>query len=97
LNEGTRPKSGKSKLNLHGTILEKKNNWFEPKKKGEAKKESYEFEEPRCNLGCEKGSKMVPRNLDPKPPYKVGLSVCGVLGSQEFWLHKWRRHSKNVI
>jgi len=30
---------------------------------GGAKKESYEFEEPRCNLRCEEGSKMVHRNL----------------------------------
>jgi len=30
LDEGPRPKSGKSRLNLHGTILEGKINWFEP-------------------------------------------------------------------
>ncbi len=28
---------------------------------------------------------------------KVGLSVCGVLGGQKFWLNKWQRHSKNLI
>jgi hypothetical protein len=28
--KGARPKSGKLRLNLHGTILEGKSNWFEP-------------------------------------------------------------------
>jgi len=32
LDEGPRPKSGKSRLNLHGAIFEEKFNWFKPKK-----------------------------------------------------------------
>jgi len=32
LDEGPRPKSGESRLNLHGAILEEKFNWFKPKK-----------------------------------------------------------------
>jgi len=31
LDEGPRPKSGKLRLNLHGTCLGGKINWFEPK------------------------------------------------------------------
>jgi hypothetical protein len=94
LDEGTTPKNGKLRLNLRGTILERKTIGLN-QKKGGAKKENYEFEELRCNLGCEEGSKMVLRNLDLRPPSKVGLSVCG--GSQECWLHMSRHHSKIEI
>jgi hypothetical protein len=41
LDEGPRPKSGKSRLNLHGTILEGKSIGLNPKKKKKrAKKEN---------------------------------------------------------
>jgi hypothetical protein len=34
LNEGPRPKSGKLRLNLRGTCLGRKINWFRPKNNG---------------------------------------------------------------
>jgi hypothetical protein len=73
LDESTRPKSGKSRLNLHGTILEGKSIGWNPKKT-RAKKGNSWFEEPRCKLGSNIGSisriqfvsnesKLVPTNL----------------------------------
>jgi len=77
LDKGPRPKSGKSRLNLHGTILEGKSIDIQTQKKNKsAKKESSWFEEPRAKaLGCNpriqfasNESKLVPRNLDPGSP-----------------------------
>ncbi len=52
--QGPRPKSGKLKLNLHGTILKGKINSFGPQKR--CKEKSSWFEEPRCKLGPKVGS-----------------------------------------
>jgi hypothetical protein len=53
LDEGPRPKSGKSRFNLHGTILEGKSiGWNLNKKK---LKGNLMFGEPRRKLGSEAG------------------------------------------
>jgi hypothetical protein len=49
LDKGPRPKSGKLRLNLHGTWFEGKINWFGPNK--QCYKESSWFGEPRIRLG----------------------------------------------
>ncbi len=53
LDVGPRPKSGKSRLNLHGTILKGKSIGLNQKtnKQKRARKESSRFEESRCKLG----------------------------------------------
>ncbi len=48
LDKGPRPKSGKSRLNLHCNDFEGKINWFKLFLK--AQKENSRFEEPRCKL-----------------------------------------------
>ncbi len=71
LDEGPRAKIDKLRLILHGTILEGKSNWFEPKKK------SSQFGEPRCKLEsnsriqfASNKSKLVLRNLNHGPYLK---------------------------
>jgi hypothetical protein len=50
LDEGPRPKSGKSRLNLHGASLEGKS--LEGKSIGlNQKNRAHDFEEPRCKVG----------------------------------------------
>jgi len=56
LDEGPRPKSGKSRLNLDGTIFEGKSIGPNHLKKG-ANKDSSWFEEPRCKLRSKARSK----------------------------------------
>ncbi len=52
LDVGPRPKSGKSRLNLHGTILKGNSIGLNQKNKlKRARKESLRFEEPRYKLG----------------------------------------------
>ncbi len=102
LDEGPRPKSGKLRLNPHGTILEGKSIASEPKKK--SSKESSWFGEPRCKLQSKAGSnsriqfasnesKLVPRNLDPEPRSKVSptqrqykLTISNSLFNNHTWL-----------
>jgi hypothetical protein len=43
--EGPRPKSGKLRLNLHGTCFEGKNNWFEPKNSAKRRPPDFENQE----------------------------------------------------
>jgi hypothetical protein len=84
LDVGPRPKSGKLRLNLHGTCFGGKINWFRPKK--QCSKESSWFGEPRIRLGTKvqsnsriqfasNQSKLVPRKLDPRLLSKVGLRM----------------------
>jgi hypothetical protein len=83
LDKGPKPKSGKLRLNLHGTCFGVKINWLGPKK--HCWKESSWFEEPRIRLGTKvesnsriqfasNQSKLVLRKLDPQPSSKVGLN-----------------------
>jgi hypothetical protein len=54
--EGPRPKSGKSRLNLHGTkILVGENQLVETQKKEIIKGRVHDFEDPRCKLGFKEG------------------------------------------
>jgi hypothetical protein len=48
--EGSRPRSDKSRVNLHGTIFVIKSIGLNPKKKKELERRER-FEEPRCKLG----------------------------------------------
>ncbi len=84
LDEGPRPKGGKSRLNLHDTILERKSIGLD-QNIYIVKKESSWFEVPRWKLGSKARSnswvqfasnefKLVPRSLDPRPPPKVNLN-----------------------
>ncbi len=79
--EGPRPKSSKLRLNLHGTILNRKSIDFRSKKRKKRSKESSWFGEPRCKLGVHQGRvqpkdwicfkrspNWFPRNLNPGPP-----------------------------
>jgi hypothetical protein len=80
LDENLWSESGKSRLNLHGTILEEKSIGSDSQKKKRAKLESSWFEEPTCKLGSPKQgptgakllasneSKLVPTNLEHGPP-----------------------------
>ncbi len=77
LDEVPRPRSDKSRLNLHGTILEGRSIGLN-RKKQRANKELSRVEEPRCRLVSKAGfnsriqfaskwSILVLRNLDPGP------------------------------
>jgi hypothetical protein len=77
LDEVPRPRSYKSRLNLHGTILEGRSIGLNQKKQ-RANKELSRVEESRCRLGYKAGfnsriqfasnqSKLVLRNLGPGP------------------------------
>jgi hypothetical protein len=68
-------------------------------KKKELKRESSWLEEPRCNIGSNIGSnsriqfasnepKLGPKNLDPEPPSKVGLTLFVRCGKQ-WWKPKY--------
>ncbi len=77
LDEGPWPKSGKWRLNVHGTILEGNSIGSNPKKDLE---ESSWFGEPKCKLGsnsriqfASNESKLVPSNFHPRPHLKWGL------------------------
>jgi hypothetical protein len=77
LDERPWPKSGKLKLNLHGTYLEGKSIGSNPKKDLQ---ESSWFGEPKCKLGsnsriqfASNESKLIPRNFHPGPHLKCGL------------------------
>jgi len=82
LDKGPRPKSGKLRLNLHGTGFGGKINWFRPKKvpKGElliwrTKNQAIRTKvqsNPRIQFASNE-SKLVPRKLDRGPSSKVGL------------------------
>jgi hypothetical protein len=48
LDEGSRPKSGKLRLNLHGTCFEGKINWFGPK--NSAKRRAPDLENQRIKF-----------------------------------------------
>jgi hypothetical protein len=84
LDEGPRPKNGKSMLNQHGTILEGKSLGSYQKK--EAKTKSSKFEKQRFKLGSKarsnsriqfasNESNLVPRNLDLGPHLKWALHL----------------------
>ncbi len=84
LDEGPRPKSGKSRLNLEKPFW-RESQFVQTKEKEKSFKESSEFGEPRWKLGYNLGSnsriqfasnesKLVPMNLDPGPSSKVGQS-----------------------
>jgi hypothetical protein len=90
LDESLRPKSGKLRLNLHGTILEDNPIGSDPKKK------SYQGELMICRIKMQarvqlkvqfasNGPKLVLRNLEPGPPSKVGLSLS--LGPMNLIVH----------
>jgi hypothetical protein len=53
LDEGSRPKSGKLRLNLHGTCFEGKINWLRPKNSAKRRAPDLENQEsglgPRCS------------------------------------------------
>jgi len=57
LDEGPRPKSGKLRLNLHGTCLGGKINWFGPKKNS-AKRRAPDLENQRIRLGTKVESQL---------------------------------------
>jgi len=92
-------KSGKSRLKPTWHHFGGKINWFRPPKK-RAQKRAHDLENQRCSKLRSKagsnssiqfvsnGSKLAPRNLDPGPPSKVGLSIhrvffCGYLLSHK--------------
>ncbi len=69
MDEGPKPKSGKLRLNLHGTILEGKSIGWE--KKREFKIKAHDLENQDAKLGSNSRiqfisneSKLVPRNLN---------------------------------
>jgi hypothetical protein len=79
--EGPQPKSGKSRLNLPGTIVEGKPIGLDPKAKG-AQRRAHDFENQDKSYLRSKArsksriqfasneSKLVPRNSDPGPHLK---------------------------
>ncbi len=99
LNEGWRPKSDKSRLNLHDTILEGKSIGSNQKKN--KKKESPWFEDSRCKLGSKARSnsriqfashksKLVSKNFNLRStPSKVGLSLAFHKMSKLIWQRYW--------
>jgi hypothetical protein len=77
-------KSGKLRLNLHGTWFGGKNSWVRPKNSAKRRAPDLENQEsgwgPRLHSNsriqfASDESKLVPRKLDPWPSTKVGLSV----------------------
>jgi hypothetical protein len=102
LDESPRPKSGKSRLNRHGTILDGRSNGLNLKKKG-SKLESSWFEEPRYEVRFRAGSnsriqftsnesKLVPRNSDPRPHLKW-LSIIGKMVWNVSGYLAWHRYA----
>ncbi len=77
LDEGARPRSGKSSPHLHGSILEGKSISSNHKKELKRKFMILENQGPRqgptkgFNMLHSNESKLVPRNLDLGPPYKM--------------------------
>jgi hypothetical protein len=81
LDKGLRAKSGKLRLNLHGTLLEGKSIGLGPKR---TSKDTSQFGEPRCKLGSKvrsnskiqlasNESKIGSQEFGPWTPSKMGL------------------------